>query len=165
MKRPFLIAIALLAATPAFAQEPVGCDKFKWPIDSERALLASPSQMASGTQMPQSLATAVTVALIPYADAKLPVLPSRPPKTAGSFAGFINAPAVPSPGTYRVTLSALAWIDVIQNGHILQSTAFSSASGCPGIAKSVKFELTAAPFVVELSGTSADALTFVVTPD
>jgi hypothetical protein len=165
MKRSLLIAIALLTAAPAFAQAPVGCDKFKWPVDRERALLASPSQMASGAEMPKPLATAVTVALVPYAGAKLPVPPSRAPKTVDSYAGFINAPAVSNPGTYRVTLSAPAWIDVIQNGHTLQSTAFSSASGCPGIAKSVKFELTAAPFAVEFSGTAADALTFVVTPD
>jgi hypothetical protein len=165
VNRPFLVAVALLAAAPAFAQEPVGCDKFKWPLDHERTLLASPSQMASGAEMPQPLATAVTVALLPYADAKLPVPPSRAPKAAGSFAGFINASGVPQPGTYRVTLSAPAWIDVIQYGHALQSTAFSGATGCPGIAKSVKFELGAAPFAVELSGTTAEALTFVVTPD
>jgi hypothetical protein len=165
VKRPFLIAIALLAALPAFAQEPVGCDKFKWPVDHERALLASPSQMTSGAGLPQPLATAATVVLVPYAAAKLPVAPSRAPKTADSYAGFINAPAVPKPGTYRVALSAPAWIDVIQNGHTLQSTGFSGVRDCPGIAKSVKFELTAAPFVVELSGTTAHNLTFVVTPD
>ncbi len=32
------IAATLLAAAPALAQEPVGCDKFKWPLDHERAL-------------------------------------------------------------------------------------------------------------------------------
>ncbi len=72
---------------------------------------------------------------------------------------------MPKAGTYRVTLAAPAWIDVIQNGHALQSTAFSGASGCAGVAKSVKFDLAAAPFTVELSGTTAHAITFVVTPD
>lgn len=160
-----LIAMALLAAAPALAQEPVGCDKFKWPLDHERALLASPAQKPSGADLPQPLATAVTVALVPYAEAKLPVTPSRAPKAANNNAGFIQVSAVPKPGTYRVTLSAPAWIDVIQNGHTLQSTAFSGASGCAGIAKSVKFELAAAPFTVEVSSTTAHALTFVVTPD
>ena len=47
----------------------------------------------------------------------------------------------------------------------LQSTAFSGASGCAGLAKSVKFELSAAPFTVEISGATAHALSFVVTPD
>ncbi len=165
MKGIFLVPIALLIAAPAFAQEPVGCDKFKWPLDHERALLASPSQLASGAEMAQPLAQAVTVALVPLANAKLPVPPSRPPKSPDTYAGFINAPAIPKSGTYRVTLSAPAWIDVIQNGQALKSTAFSGASGCAGIAKSVKFELTAAPFAVELSGTTAHALAFVVTRD
>jgi hypothetical protein len=164
MNKLILIAIAVLAVASAFAQEPVGCDKFKWPVDRERALLASPSQVASGAEMRKPQATAVTVALVPFADANLPAPPSRAPR-AGTYAGFINASGVQQPGTYRVTLSSPAWIDVIQNGHTLQSTAFSGVSGCPGIAKSVKFELTAAPFAVEFSGTTADALTFVVTPD
>jgi hypothetical protein len=165
MKKHWLIPIALLIAAPALAQEPVGCDKFKWPLDHERALLASPSQLPSGGETLQPLGTAVTVALAPYADAKLPVPPSRAPKSPVTYAGFIRLSAIPKSGTYRVTLAGPAWIDVIQNGIALKSTAFSGASGCAGIAKSVKFELAAAPFTVELSGTTAHALTFVVTPD
>ncbi len=165
MKGRCLIAIVLLIAAPAFAQEPVGCDKFKWPLAHERALLASPSQLPSGAAMAQPLAAAVTVALAPLAEANLPVAPSRAPKSPDTYAGFIDAPAMAKPGTYRITLSAPAWIDVIQNGQALQSTAFSGASGCAGLAKSVKFELSAAPFTVELSGTTAHALSFVVTPD
>lgn len=160
-----LMALALLTTTPALAQEPVGCDKFKWPVDRERTLLASPSPMPSGSQMPQPLATAVTIGLVPHAEANLPVPPSRAPKAADSYAGYIKAPAVAKPGIYRITLSAPGWIDVIQAGHALQSTAFSGVSGCAGIAKSVKFELAAAPFTVEVSGTTAHALTLVVTPD
>ena len=159
------IAATLLAAAPALAQEPVGCDNFKWPLDHERALLASPSQKPSGADLPQPVGAAVALALAPLADAKLPVAPSRAPKSPESDAGFVNAAALPKAGTYRVTLAAPAWIDVIQNGHALQSTAFSGASGCAGVAKSVKFDLAAAPFTVELSGTTAHAITFVVTPD
>jgi hypothetical protein len=159
------VAAMLLAAAPALAQEPVGCDKFKWPVDRERALLASPAQMPSGSALPQPLRTAVTIALAPYADAKLPAPPSRAPKAAASYAGFINAAAAPKAGTYRVTLSAPAWVDVVQSGHTLRSTAFSGVGGCAGIAKSVRFELAAAPLTVELSGTTAHALTFVVTAD
>ncbi len=165
MKARWLIPIALLIAAPALAQEPVGCDKFKWPLDHERALLASPSQLSSGAAMAQPLAAAVTLALLPLSDAKLPVAPSRAPKSPDSYAGFVSAPTLPKAGTYRVTLAAPAWIDVIQSGQALQSTAFSGASGCTGLAKSVKFEISAATFIVELSGTAAHALSFVVTPD
>jgi hypothetical protein len=165
MMRLSATLIALAIAAPAFAQEPVGCDKFKWPLDHERALLAAAVPISSGAQMKQPLESAVTLALVPLADAKLPVTPSRAPKDPGSYAGFVTAAAVPKAATYRVTLSAPSWIDVIQAGQVLQSTAFSGATGCAGVRKSVKFDLTAAPFSVELSGTAAHAISFVVTPD
>ena len=38
--RTVIVAFAVWAiAAPALAQEPVGCDKFKWPLDKERATL------------------------------------------------------------------------------------------------------------------------------
>ena len=59
MGRTYLALIVLLLAAPAFAQEPVGCDKFKWPlVDRERAMLASPTAVASGSEVLQPLAAA-----------------------------------------------------------------------------------------------------------
>jgi hypothetical protein len=51
MGRSFLALVPLLLAAPAFAQEPAGCDKFKWPLDRERALLANPTVVASGSDV------------------------------------------------------------------------------------------------------------------
>ena len=163
--RSSLILLVLLIAAPASAQEPVGCDKFKWPVDRERALLASSSQMTSGGTISQPLGSAVLVTLVPITEAKLPIAPSRVPKSSDTYAGFIHVPAIPNAGTYRITSSHSAWIDAVQNGHELKSVAFSGVSGCDGIAKSVKFELKAEPFVIELSGTTASAVAIVVTPD
>ena len=165
MGRSLFALIALLIAMPAVAQEPVGCDKFKWPLDRERALLASPMQVASGGEVQQPLATAVMVTLVPFADAKLPIAPSRVPKSPDSYAGFVRLSALAKQGTYRVTLSKGAWIDVIQDGRELKSSAFSGATGCDSIGKSVKFELAATPFTIELSGTMAHAIAVVVTQD
>ncbi len=163
MVRSSFLLIALLAAAPAFAQEPTGCT-FKWPLDKERALLAKPSQVASGSQGVQALSP-VAVALQPLAAAKLPQAPSRTPRYSDSYAGFVQASAPASAGTYRITLSHGAWIDVIQDGHALRSVGFTSAKGCDGVAKSVKFDLAATPFIIELSGTAAHAIALVVTPD
>jgi hypothetical protein len=164
MHRCFLAVIALLIATPAFAQEPVGCDKFKGPLDREKALLASAKPLESGSDVPQPLA-AVMVALVPFADAKLPMAPSRMPKTPDSYAGYIRVAALPKAATYRITLSQGAWIDVIQDSHQAKSAAFSGATGCEGVRKSVKFDLAAAPFIIELSGTTARSIGLVVTQD
>ena len=165
MGRSHLALIALLLAAPAFAQEPVGCDKFKWPLDRERTMLANPTVVASGSEVQQPLAAAMMVTLVPFADANLPMAPSRAPKSPDSYAGFVRVSALPRAATYRITLSEGAWIDVVQDGYDVKSGAFSGAMGCDGVRKSVKFELTAAPFIIELSGTTAHAVALVVTPD
>jgi hypothetical protein len=165
MRRYSIGLIALLIAAPAFAQEPVGCDKFKWPLDQEKALLASAKPVESGGDVQQALSAAILVTLVPFAGAKLPTVPSHAPRSPDSYAGFVRVLAPAKSGTYRVTLSKGAWIDVIQNGQALKSSAFSGATGCDSVAKSVKFELAAAPFIIELSGTAARSISLVVTPD
>jgi hypothetical protein len=153
--------------TPASAQEPVGCDKFKWPLDKERATLNGTDlpKLASGASAAWPLPFATTVTLLPFADAKLPMPPERVPKQPASFAGFIQAPAPVRAGTYKITLSSEGWIDVIQGGRFVKSTTFSGATGCKGIRKSVKFDLTAQPLTVELSDVPASAIRIAITGD
>jgi hypothetical protein len=157
-----LLAIPLLAA-PCLAQEPVGCDNFKWPIDKERALLAQAAPVSSGGIAAPS-AGAFKLPLAPLVVARLPVPPSRAPR-AGTNAGFVHVAAPQKTGTYRITLSDGAWIDVVQDGHEVRSTAFTGATGCAGVRKSVKFPLAATPFVIEISGATAPSIDIVVTPD
>ncbi len=168
MSRTFIIFSMLFSLTlpgAAFAQEPVGCEKFKWPIDKERALLTAAAPIAPGGEIGQPLSGAVKLPLAPLADVKLPIPPSRQPKSPDSYAGFVRYAALPQAATYRVTLSEPAWIDVVQDGREAKSTAFSGALGCDGIRKSVKFDLSATPFVIEISGTSAREIAIAVTPD
>ncbi len=166
--KTILIALAACSiASAGFAQEPVGCDKFKWPLDKERATLNGTDlpKVASGDRAPWSLPWASIVALVPFADAKLPLAPERAPKSPTSFAGFVQAAAPSHAGTYKVTLSSEGWIDVVQNGQFVKSSAFSGATGCEGVRKSVKFDLTAAPFTVELSGVAADTIRMAISGD
>ena len=51
----FSMLLSVTLAGSAFAQEPVGCDKFKWPIDKERALLAAAAPVAPGGEVGQPL--------------------------------------------------------------------------------------------------------------
>ena len=160
MKPIFITLIAILVAAPALAEEPVGCDKFKWPLDKERATLNGTDlpKIISGDRVTFPIPFGTIVALVPFADAKLPTPPERAPKSPDTFAGFFQAPAPKQPGSYKITLSAEGWIDVAQSGDAVKSTAFSSGLGCEGIRKSVKFDLAAAPFTVELSGVKADSI-------
>jgi hypothetical protein len=57
-----------------------------------------------------------------------------------------------------VTLSEEAWIDVVQDGRYARSVGSSRRSDCPGLRKSVRFQLGAAPFVLQLSGADSDSV-------
>ena len=164
MKTAFIVIAACAVAAPALAQEAVGCDKFKWPLDKERATLNGTDlpKVVSGSRAAFPIPFATIVALVPFTDAKLPAPPERAPKSPDTFAGFFEAKAPPQAGSYKITLSAEGWVDVAQSGTAVKSTAFSGALGCEGIRKSVKFDLAAAPFTVELSGVKTDTIKLVI---
>jgi hypothetical protein len=166
MQKSLLVALTLLVAAPAIAaEEPSGCDKFKWNIDHARAALTAPdrAKLTSGSELAALPATGVTLSLIAPADAKLPTPPERAPKE-GTFAGFTKFPSVPKAGSYTVSLSTGAWIDLVQDGHFLKPTAFSGATDCEGIRKTVKFDLSASPFVIQISGVRENSISLVVQP-
>jgi hypothetical protein len=166
MRAFFFIALLLLSAAPVrAAEEPSGCDKFKWPIDRERAALTAPDRvkLASGAELAALPATGMTLTLTPPADAKLPTPPERAPKE-GTFAGFASVKSAPKAGLYTISLSAGGWVDVVQNGHILKPKGFSGATDCDGIRKTMKYELSASPLVLQISGTKEDSISIAILP-
>lgn len=161
----FLAALLLGATSALAADEPSGCDKFKWPIGRERAALTAPDSigLASGTEQAALPSAAITLGLVALGDAQLPIPPERAPK-GGTFAGFLrigNAKA----GLYTISLSAAAWIDLVQDGHVLKPVAFSGATDCDGIRKSIKYQLSAQPFVLQISGARDDAISIAILPN
>ncbi len=166
MRAPLLIALMLLGTAPAWAaEEPSGCDKFKWNIDRARAALTAPDRvnLASGGDLAAVPSTGMTIALRTPSEAKLPSPPERAPKD-GTFAGFANIKAAPKAGLYTVSLSAGGWVDVIQDGHFLKPKAFSGATDCDGIRKTMKYEISAAPFVLQVSGTKENSVSIAILP-
>jgi hypothetical protein len=166
MRAPLLIAFALLSAVPAWAaEEPSGCDKFKWPIERERAALTAPDRvkLASGGELAALPATGMTLALQAPADARLPTPPERAPKD-GTFAGFTSIKTAPKAGIYTVSLSAGGWVDLVQDGHFLKPRAFSGATDCDGIRKTMKYQIGASPFVLQVSGTRENSVSIAILP-
>jgi hypothetical protein len=156
----------LLGAAPAWAtEEPSGCDKFKWNIDHERAALTAPDRvkLVSGSELNALPSTGITLGLSAPAEAKLPSPPERAPKE-GTFAGFASLKRAPKAGLYTVSLSAGAWVDVVQDGHFLKPKAFSGATDCDGIRKTMKYEISASPFVLQISGTKEDSISIAILP-
>ena len=166
MLRSLLAALLLLGCAPAFAaEEPSGCDRFKWPIDRARAALTAPdrAKLASGSEQATLPSSAITLELVPPADARLPSPPERAPKE-GTFAGFARFSTPPKAGLYTISLSAGAWVDVVQDGHFLKPAGFSGATDCEGIRKTMKYELAASPFVLQISGTPEQAISIAILP-
>ena len=165
MRKSLIAASLLLVSAPAFAaEEPSGCDKFKWSIDRARAALTAPdrAKLASGSEQAALPPTAITLALVAPTDAKLPSPPERAPKD-GTFAGFTSIKA-PKAGLYTISLSSGGWVDVVQNGHFLKPVAFSGATDCDGIRKTMKYELSAQPLVLQISGAKDNSLSIAILP-
>jgi hypothetical protein len=158
-----IVALTLLGSAPVWAAEPSGCDKFKWSIDKERAALTAQDRpkIASGGDL--AIPAAVTLDLKAPAEAKLPTSPERKPKD-GTFAGFARFQKAPKAGTYTVSLSAAAWVDVVQDGEILKPMEFSGATDCAGIRKTMKYDLAAGPFVIQVSGVTENSISLAVLP-
>jgi hypothetical protein len=147
------------------AEEPSGCDKFKWDIARERAALTAPDRiaLASGAAVANAPSTGLTLALRSLAEAALPTAPERAPRD-GSFAGYTKFAGLPKAGLYTISLSTGGWVDVVQDGHLLKPKAFSGATDCDGIRKTMKYELSAAPFVLQVSGTPQNAVSIAILP-
>jgi hypothetical protein len=166
MRKLLLVALLAFAAAPVWAaEEPSGCDKFKWPIDRERAVLTAPDRVTlmSGGELPAMPSTGVTLSLVSPGDAKLPSPPERAPKD-GTMAGFASFKGAPKAGIYTINLSAGAWVDVLQDGHFVKPKAFSGATDCDGIRKTMKYQLAAQPFVLQVSGAKENAISIAILP-
>lgn len=153
--------VLLLLTSPAAAEDAAACDKFKWPLITERAWFDAAADLkayASGASVGELGEGALTVATKPMAGITFVLPPegkSKPDKTEGALITFEK---VVNPGRYQVTLSDEAWIDVVQGGAYRPSGEFSGVHGCPGLRKSVRFEFTDAPLILQLSSASAPVI-------
>jgi hypothetical protein len=146
------LAAALMAAPGlALADEPRGCDAFRWPLDKERSALNAAAKPVVTNGGALQFASAATLQLEPLADAGLPRAPERTPKGQATFAGHFTISAPAKPGVYKLTMASAGWVDVVDNGAFLHPIAFSGAIECEGARKSVKFDLPARPLELQFS--------------
>lgn len=162
MKKVVISLFAILAGTSFAMAGEANCDAFKWPVTREQALFPSASAAQSGAALTVGQAMDFTLAAVDTVSFEVP--PQRAP-AAGTF-GATASVTVPPEGELQFSLSDEAWIDVVQDGHAVKSTAFSGVKTCPGIRKSVRFKLAAGPATVQLSGAKkADLKVAVLTPE
>jgi hypothetical protein len=91
-------------------------------------------------------------------------MPREPDDAASRFAGYLRVAAVPSAGTYVVSLSGAGWLDAIQDGKNIKPVAFSGATDCEGIRKLVKFDLRGGPLLLQISAVASDSIVLAISP-
>ena len=124
-----------------------GCESFKWPLDKERAAFdgAALEKLASGAARGPLEGAGVRAGAwcrwqtSPIATARQ----EEEGRSGARYGGMLAFAAPEKPGVYQVTLSGEGWIDLVQNGAPLDSADHSGAKNCPGLRKSVRFNVGA----------------------
>lgn len=165
-KTLFLVAAfcAFFPAGAALAEEPSGCDAFKWPIARDQAALAAEALPSLDDGGAIAYGAATTVRLASGGTVKFRQPPERAPGPQ-TYGAVIELLAPPAPGVYRVSLSAGAWLDAIQDGVTLKPLAFSGARDCPHIRKTLKFQLSDKPVTIQISNVAGPTISVVVLPE
>jgi hypothetical protein len=161
-----IAASSFTAARTASALDIAACDQFAWPVTRERALFASKDlqHVASGTTLGSVPDRGVALELLPHDTVPYALAPSRQPKIANSSGGVVVISNVSKAGSYQVTASAEAWIDVIQDGKSLASTAHSGRRDCPDVRKSVRFDLQTGAVTIQVSGVDSKLIKLAILP-
>jgi hypothetical protein len=160
------IAAALLflaaAIGSASAQDTPGCEKFKWSIARERAwFAANPKPVDAGAEVGAG-EVGYVVALVAGDAAGFVAAPERARKP-GTFGGVLKS-VIGKAGLYQITLSDEAWVDVVQNGASVKSSGFSGQKACPGVRKSVRFDLAAGPATLQISNSETAKIMVAIAP-
>ena len=161
-----IAASSFTAARTASALDSAAWDQFAWPVKREQALFASKDlqHVASGATLDSIPDHGVTPELLPHDTVPYALAPTRQPKIANSFGGVVVISNVSKAGSYQVTASAEAWIDVIQDGKSLASTAHSGRRECPDVRKSVRFDLQTGAVTIQVSGVDSKLIKLAILP-
>ena len=159
MRAPLLIALVLLGTGSCLCGgRAERLRQVQMEHRPERAALTAPDRikLASGGDLAALPSTGMTLALRTPRRGTT-ALAARTRAEGRHLCRFCQySRAAPKAGLYTVSLSAGGWVDLVQDGHFLKPKAFSGATDCDGIRKTMKYELSASPFVLQVSGTRRD---------
>jgi len=152
-----ILAAALLASGAAGAQEMQAAPKCTELVAPPPALAGwtSKQDVSSASKadgLPRAALTidrGATVALHPTREVSYVAQPDKPGGSVAS--GGLLSVSIATAGTYQVNLSSGAWIDLLQDGKAVLSTAHAPGPACTGIRKTVQFPLQPGRYVLQLS--------------
>jgi hypothetical protein len=160
------VGAAGIAPLCAASQDAPACSEFAWPVAREIKLFGDSAiePVMSGATLGALPPTGVAIDLQPQVTVEYVLAPGREPKSDDSFGGILTISNVAQAGAYQVTASTEAWIDVIQNGKALASTAHTGKEGCPDVRKSVRFDLDAGPVTIQVSDAVSSQIKLAILP-
>jgi len=152
-----ILAAAVLASGAAGAQEMQAVPKCTELVAPPPALAGwtSKQDVSSASKadgLPRAALTidrGATVALHPTREVSYVAQPDKPGGSVAS--GGLLSVSIATAGTYQVNLSSGAWIDLLQDGKAVLSTAHAPGPACTGIRKTVQFPLQPGRYVLQLS--------------
>lgn len=159
---------ATFSATARLAHADDPCAAFTWDVGKERSLFGQePQSLAAGQTLTDS-PTMVTdrlyqLKLRAQSEVTFAATPGKQPRSDRPYAGLVRL-TVSTAGVYRVSLDQPVWVDVIDNGSVVQAKDFQGRSGCSAPHKIVEFQLPAGrPVTLQFSGGSVATAKITVT--
>ncbi|HTT03700.1 MAG TPA: hypothetical protein VMF64_00285 [Steroidobacteraceae bacterium] len=163
-----VLAASAMAASPVRAQGESpsdspgarahqGCHDFAWDVRRERTLFAGQAHSVQGGTSAADTPTVhadrlYEVQLAPQPQVKYVTTPGKVMLSDGAYGGMVKFTVARS-GSYRVSLDAPFWIDVVADGKLLGTQDFSGQRGCANPRKIVIFQMPAGqPLWLQISG-------------
>jgi hypothetical protein len=164
-----IVVAALLCGFILAAHADDACVDFKWDAAKEHALFAGRADpLTLGTDLrsaPMIVANHLyELQLIPQERVSFAAAPGKREATPSANAGLATF-TIPAAGSYRVSVDAPFWIDVVSNGARVAAKDFQGQHGCSPPHKIVEFDLLGTrPFILQLSNATAGSVRLTVTP-
>jgi hypothetical protein len=160
----FAIA-ASLTGRAAEARDEATCEQFNWSVKRELEWFRDPylEMVFSGATLGSVPDKGLVLELQPQGTVDHVLAPGGELKS-DTFAGVFLVKTVPKAGTFQVTASQDAWIDLIQDGKALDLSAETLNPNCSDAPKSMRFHLEPGPLTVQISGASSNRIKLAISP-
>ncbi|HXL97440.1 MAG TPA: hypothetical protein VN925_03635 [Steroidobacteraceae bacterium] len=161
-----LLALGLAAACAIADEDP--CAKFSWNVVRERALFATAPQSIIAGREPTSTPLLAPERLYqlqlgPQRQVALLLSPGKKTLVDGAYAGLVRL-QLQQPGAYRMSVDQPAWIDVVDERHVIDSADFQGRPGCLAPHKIVQYLLPAGrELVLQFSSAAGPQLRLTIT--
>jgi hypothetical protein len=163
-----VVTLAVVSAGLSAARADDACSGFKWDVSKEHALFASTSLSEPAGKSIQSAPTIgldrlYELKLIAQKDADFSLTPGKKAPSDSSFAGLVSF-KVASAGSYRISVDAPLWIDVVDDGKLVRARDYEGQHDCNAPQKIVVFDLNAnVPLTLQLSAAPQDKVRLTIT--